>query len=244
MNDEIELVLKELNIGAHAQRNTALFQFLVLTGFRISEALSITVGQVYDINTKQMKNQVIVKAENMKGGKQLREAKRQKLEGKEEKTEEQKKKRKKVRSRRSDINAELGAILLPLCEDKPANYPLFASSFNGRLKPISRQWFHGLLRDAVNKSGIQNTELISSHSLRKTFARKCLEVFHGDYLKTRLVFLCFVLLIVICRDALGHASVSSTEAYLPRNTDDVKSKVKAFSIASMTTHEKKSQDQS
>lgn len=67
-----------------------------------------------------------------------------------------------------------------------------------RLFPIERQQAHRILKEAATKAKVSGK--VSTHSLRKTFAKKVHDLFEKDIVKTQ--------------KALGHASLSSTAHYL------------------------------
>jgi integrase len=145
-DEEVTLMLQAMTGGKNAARNQTLLQLGIFTGFRISELLSIKVGDVWD--GYNMRPRVTVGKGFMKG--------------------------KKV-SRTLPLNPA-GAIAIKRwlsCVNRDnslfLDWPLFAAQ--GRRKSISRQLATRVLVEAAERSGI-DSKRIGGHSLRKTFATK------------------------------------------------------------------------
>jgi site-specific recombinase XerD len=88
-----------------------------------------------------------------------------------------------------------------------SNSPLFLSrkTRDGTAKAISRQHAHDLLKALFAAIGEYGN--VSTHSLRKTFAKFAYELLGGKLEKVQV--------------ALGHKSITSTIAYLSFNHDDI-----------------------
>lgn len=135
--------------GKYALRDIALFEFGIRTGFRISEILSIRVGDVFRDGI--MANSVTVKRSWMKGRHNSRTMPLHPL----------------AAERISEWMSEAGF-------NKPemAEQPVFCRQLTGH--PMSRAQAWTILKDAARLAGL-DVERVGSHSLRKTFARKMWE---------------------------------------------------------------------
>ncbi|MFZ4779529.1 MAG: tyrosine-type recombinase/integrase [Terrimicrobiaceae bacterium] len=143
---EIKEMLAAMTGGKNAVRNQALFQLGIFSGFRISELLSIKVGDVWDGH--RIKDRFTVQKGFVKGKKE---------------------------SRTMPLNEAAGQGLRRWLRcskrDNPyfLDWPLFAAQ--GKRKAISRQLATRVLVEAAERAGI-DSRLIGGHSLRKTFATK------------------------------------------------------------------------
>lgn len=145
-DEEITLILQAMGGGKNAVRNQALLQLGIFTGYRISELLSIKVGDVWD--GYQVRDRVTVSKGFMKG----------KREG---------------RTMPINPTAANGIRRWLQCTNWDnlcfLDWPLFAGQ--GRRKAISRQLATRVLVEATERAGIDSYR-IAGHSLRKTFATK------------------------------------------------------------------------
>jgi len=144
---EVTLMLQAMSGGKNAVRNQALLTLGIFTGFRISELLSIKVGDVWD--GYKVRDRVTVSKGFLKG--------------------------KKKEGRTMPINpGSANGIRRWLRSANRDNFcfldwPLFAAQ--GTRKAISRQFATRVLVEAAEKAGI-DSKRIAGHSLRKTFASK------------------------------------------------------------------------
>ena len=145
-DEEINRMLAAMTGGKNAVRNQALFQLGIFTGFRISELLSIKVGDVWD--GWRIKDRFTVQKGFVKGKKE---------------------------SRTMPINDAAGLGIRRWLRSSKRdnqyflNWPLFAAQ--GKRKAISRQLATRVLVEAAERAGI-DSQKIGGHSLRKTFATK------------------------------------------------------------------------
>jgi len=152
-DEEIEKILAGMD-GRHALRDRALFTFLVRTGYRVSEGLSLTVGQVWENGT--VKNEVTVEKKNMKGRKKSR-----------------------TMPLHRDVMAALEIYLraAKLDHDFHRNTALFPCQ--GTTKPLDKRAYWRILQEAAKRSGV-STEHLGTHSCRKSFASRCWKKLGGD----------------------------------------------------------------
>jgi len=143
---EITLMLEAMTGGKNAVRNQTLLQLGIFTGFRISELLSIKVGDVWD--GYNIRPHVTVEKGFMKG-------------------------RKKGRKMPLNPTAAIAIKRWLRCVNRDnslfLDWPLFSAQ--GRRKSISRQLATRVLVQAAEKAHIDSNR-IAGHSLRKTFATK------------------------------------------------------------------------
>jgi integrase len=141
-DDEIVLVSAELH-----PRDQTLLIFGVRAGFRISEILSLSVGDVYK-NGKVL-DRVYLKKSNTKG---------------------------KDSGRSIPIHQVAKVALLKWIEQlgfPPGHYPLFVSRKarpDGTRRNISRVQAWRVLEDAYRMAGLEGQ--LGTHAMRKTFAKK------------------------------------------------------------------------
>lgn len=186
--DEFKLVMRAFQ-GPYELRNRALFVLGTTTGFRISEVLSLKVGDVWRHN--RIAESVRVQKRNTKRKTAGRIIALSPL-------------------AKKHLQLLLGELALkgPLDPETP----LFASrkraaegDGDGRQrppKPLSRIQAYRMLRNAFEHCEL-DLDVPGTHVMRKTFAQEVYEGFGGDIFKTQ--------------KALGHASPSSTVAYLSFN---------------------------
>jgi integrase len=132
--------------GAYAARNKALFLLGVKTGFRISELLSLTVGDVWQHG--QFVERVAVRRQHMKGKTQGRSV-----------------------VLHAEAKAALAVWLMEMHRTGPVNAdtPLFHSR-KGSNRPLRRGQAGHILRQAYEANAF--TGMIGCHGMRKTFGQK------------------------------------------------------------------------
>ncbi len=150
-------------------RDQALITFGLNTGFRVTELLAITIGQVWE--SGHVKPQVKVTRAKLKGGHGCR--------------------RKAITSRSVPLNATVAAVLEQYLfarfgsgEPDP-NLPLFPSRHAGR--GLSRWQANRIVHAVFEKAGLGSAECYGTHSLRKTFCRKVYAATGHDINLTRAV---------------------------------------------------------
>lgn len=92
--------------------------------------------------------------------------------------------------------------------------PLFVSRTrrpDGTGRPIGRKRIYAIVMAAFRRAGIAYDGRLGTHSLRKTFAIKCFTNSGNNLL--------------VCRDALGHASCATTERYLESRREAVEASI-------------------
>lgn len=166
----------------------------LFTGFRISEVLSLSIAQV--VREGQILEKIGVRPAYLKGhyGK----------------------------TRWIPVCPELRRALetylaargknASLC----GNEPLFLSresDASGQPKALSRSGAEKFIRQVLRRIARSNAQQFSSHSLRKSWARRLYEKSGHD--------------LMLVRDGLGHSSVSVTQAYLTVDRDRLESLIVA-----------------
>lgn len=185
----------------YAARNRALFILGVMTGFRISESLSLKVKDVYQ--QEQIVDRVYVARAAMKGGKKLDK------DGKERKSIS-------ASGRSVLLNKVAKKALMELLKDfylyngvprfgVNPDMPLFHSRKGSRTQSIDRSHAWRILNTAAFDCGIHGK--IGTHSMRKTFASRMYDLLDGDLGKIQ--------------QALGHKKIDSTMQYLDFKQADV-----------------------
>lgn len=158
-DQELPAVRTALERGYYALRNLALFILGVRSGFRISELLSLTLGDVYQ-NGKVV-DRVSVARRNMK---------------------------KKTEGRTVKLHAEAKTALerwIPELVKRHGFEPegfLFRSREGGN-RPINRRQAWRILTSAYEKCGA--TGKLGTHAMRKTFAKRVHEKGGRDLVKTQ-----------------------------------------------------------
>ena len=198
--NEIEMLVGEMRKTNTGVRDSALFLLGINTGFRISELLSLTVGNVLDTNGK-IKDNLVISRRFMKGTK---------------------------RSRSIYLSSGAKRMLTPLLTQLRGNGyfhkndSLFQST-SYKNKAISRTQSWRILKRAAKKLGLPGN--ISSHSMRKTYSNRvygnCLErLAHGAVIDP----------IRATQKALGHTEISSTEKYLSFRESSLRDIVERIAI--------------
>ena len=161
-NDEIRLVAECFD-GTFATRNRALFMLGVSTGGRISELLSLRIGDVWQ-NGKAVTD-LLFEKNIVKGGEVSRA----------------------VPVNRDGRRAIEGIISWhrERYKDTKADRPLFPSRHNSGSVPLHRQSAHQMLKKAFIAAGLNGK--IATHSLRKSFAQRVYEQTGDIYLVKELL---------------------------------------------------------
>lgn len=146
-DDEVALVANSFD-GKYAVRNRCLFILGCSTGGRISELLSLTVGDVWQYE-KPVDTIYFAKA-NTKGKRQGRYVY--------------------IKSAAKNAISELIQWYRAQGIEVAKEMPLFYSQKGGR---IARQHAHEILKSAFERAELQGK--VSAHSLRKTYATKLLK---------------------------------------------------------------------
>jgi len=155
---EIQGILKSFK-GKYANRDRCLFILGLKAGFRISELLSLTIGDVLQFG--EVVDSVTVQRKNMKG---------------------------KQRSRTVPLHNEAKqAIRKWIDELNELGYSnkddyLFQSQKSGN-HSINRQQAHNILKKIVNECKIKGK--VSTHSMRKTFASSMYDKLDGNIFKVK-----------------------------------------------------------
>ena len=174
-------------------RDKALAELLLGSGYRVTEALSLTVVDVW--SNGKVRTRATVRRAHMKGGRSPW--------------------RRSVTARSVPLNARVVAALEAFLFSRfgsagPANpyEPLFQSrSGGGRL---SRWRVNQLVHEILEAAGIDarsGTGLYGTHSLRKTFCTNVYRISGNN--------------IALARIAMSHSSVQTTQAYLPVAAEEV-----------------------
>lgn len=161
-------------------RDRCLFITGIRTGFRISELLSINIEDVID-DKGEIKKEIKVKKKNTKG----------KIEGR-------------IMPLHNDARDLIKQYLIAV---PGQSGPLFRSKMGRRIiGRLDQSVFNKALKLAAKKSNI-NSDTLSSHTMRKSFAKKIYEALGQDIHKLQ--------------KAMGHRNLSSTASYLQVNWDEI-----------------------
>jgi len=190
--NEFALVLRAFH-GPYELRNRLLFVLGVSTGFRVSELLALAVSDVHRVES--VVTRIRVQRRHMKGGH----------------TAPGSGPGRKVHGRtaivtplaRKHLDLWLGRLALE--GELVPRTPLFLSR-KGSGRAISRVQAYRILRDAFEYCELDLTSL-GTHTMRKTFAETMYLALDQNIFKLQ--------------KALGHASPSSTVAYLSFNEEEI-----------------------
>ena len=156
--EEVDLVAQSFG-GKYAERDRALFMLGVKSGFRISELLSLRLGDM--VQAGRLVDRVTVQRQNMK---------------------------KKTEGRTILLHPDAKAALADwLPELKAAGY-MTADAFvfqskKGRNKPISRVHAWRILNEVYDANEMAGK--LGTHSMRKTFADRVYDKLDRDLVKTQ-----------------------------------------------------------
>jgi integrase len=176
---EVERFLRSLS-GRYAVRDKALFMLGWATGYRVSELLSMSIGDVWQFG--QVATHIAVKREAVKGRKEGQSV-----------PLNQKARPYIVEWVRFSLNAGR----------TPAS-PLFWSQKNPA-KPICRQQVNRLFDAAKDKARLEGK--ISTHSMRKTFAKRVYDRLDGNIFKVQ--------------QAMRHRQPGSTVSYMSFENSEI-----------------------
>jgi site-specific recombinase XerD len=189
--DEELTLVRQSFAGRYALRDRCYFECALQRGLRVSEMLSITVGQVYQYG--KVIDEVSIDRKHMKGGRSG-----------------------KASGRTIPVFAATKPYILAWLQrmatmlkvkdvkDIPGETPLFMSRVrnkDGSRKAISREQCWRLTKSIARENELTG---IACHSTRKTLARKAFS-WSND--------------VRVVQKLLGHKSLSSTEHYLRSLTD-------------------------
>jgi site-specific recombinase XerD len=191
-DEEIKKCMRAFAGHKYELRNRALFVLGLNTGFRIRELLSLKIKDVRPY--KEITDYLTVNKKNMKGN---------------------------ISSRTvvlSDICKQYLREYLDNFEtlfELPADreYYLFKSQ-KGENQPISTRQGNEILYEVFEANELGGK--LSSHAMRKTFAKKIHESLDRDITKTQV--------------ALGHRDISSTQHYLSFDNDEVSNAMRNLNI--------------
>ena len=206
-NEEIGRVAAAFTGSTFEVRNRSLFMLGVSTGGRISELLSLRLGDVYQNGspvTDLLFDKSIVK------GKETSRAVPVNIDG-----------RHAIddlvnwhRERYGDVDdAEVSDTVTVW--DNFRKRPLFPSRNKGGSVAMNRQTAHDMLKAAFMSAGLNGK--LATHSLRKSFAQRVYEQSNDIYL---------------VQELLGHKNVATTQKYLGVNYADARAAVEGMALAS------------
>jgi site-specific recombinase XerD len=190
-DDELELVRKSF-CGRYALRDRRYFEMALQMGLRVSEMLSLTVGQVYQYG--KVVEEVSIERKHMKGGKAGKASGRTiPL----------------LPETHSHILAWLvrmaSMLRVKASKDLDPATPLFLSRVrnkDGSPRAIARETAWRIIKAIARENELSGK--VGTHSTRKTLARR-VYAWAND--------------IRVVQRILGHRSLASTEAYLKSLTD-------------------------
>jgi len=215
-DDEVSRVYQHGFTGRkYEKRERCLFAIGVCTGFRISELLSLRVKDVFQKGV--IMGYVKVDKINMKGKKEGRAARL---------TEE---------ARKYTMEWILELQDWRLKQDKKFYEDLFLfQSREGWNKPITYQTARLAIKTACESQGIvEPNGLVSTHSMRKTFAKRIYQYFQSQYREGQTNHEP----IIMTYNALGHASIENTMKYLSFMASEIPESV--LNIVKPAHYEKK-----
>lgn len=163
-------------------RNRAIVSAGLFLGLRVSEVLSLTIGQVAD-ERGQIRSRLGIRPRRLKGGY--------------------------GNTRWIPICPELTRALSAYLAERAKkevlkpDAPLFLSresAADGSQKALSRSGAEKLISGILRHIGQGELETLSTHTTRKTWARKLYEASGHD--------------LILVRDGLGHSSVSISQVYI------------------------------
>lgn len=188
---EVSIISKSFG-GVFAKRNKALFVVGHRTGFRISELLSLKVGDV--LQHGKILDQISVPRRHMKGGKAGKTSGRTvplHPEG------------------RAALSVWLEVLAKMLKGGLDPQTPVFCSRVKdpttGVKRAVSREQAWRILKESFNSNELQGN--LGTHAMRKTFCNRMYEKLNHDLVK--------------CQRAMGHANVNSTVAYLSFREEEI-----------------------
>jgi integrase len=188
---EVSLVAKSFS-GTYGKRNKALFIVGHRTGFRISELLSLRVGDV--MQHGKILDQIGVQRRHMKGGKAG------KTSGRTVKLHPE---------AMAALSVWLEALTKMLKGTLDPMTPVFCSrvrdKVTGLRRHISREQAWRILKEAFNTNELRGK--LGTYAMRKTFCNRVYELLKHDLVKTQ--------------RAMGHSNVNSTVQYLSFREEEI-----------------------
>lgn len=168
------------------------------TGYRAAELATITVGDVWDFVSHQVRCEVTVCRRYLKGGHGVHRAA--------------------VRSRTVPLNSTARGAIADYIQHLLAHGGADAASpllLSTRGDSGIRRWrLNALVQKAVIAAGLVTTQRYGTHTLRKSFCRKVYEATGRDINLTRV--------------AMGHRNIGTTQAYLEADLPKLRSAILAM----------------
>ena len=188
---EVSLVAKSFS-GTFAKRNKALFVVGHRTGFRISELLSLTAGDVRQHG--KIVDHLSVQRRHMKGGKAGKTSSRTVALHPEA---------------RAALSVWLETLTKMLKGTLDPMTPVFCSrvrdTATGLRRHISREQAWRILKAAFTSNELSGK--LGTHAMRKTFCNRVYDLLKHDLVK--------------CQRAMGHANINSTVQYLNFREEEI-----------------------
>ena len=176
--EEISLIYDRGFEGEYALRNRVIFLFRLKTGLRITESLSLLISDVVDPITGNILDRIYIRRRNVKG---------------------------KTSGRSIPLHPQVKVMLNLFLSTLPSDQGYLFTGRKGESSLDGRSVWR-IEKAACRTVGIDPSR-VSTHSARKTFAKKAHNVYGGDILKTR--------------KALGHKDINSTVSYLAVEDEEV-----------------------
>lgn len=189
--DEIEATEFALLKSRRPQRDRCLFVLGVQTGLRISELLSITFADVFDVSGR-IRDLLIIEKAKCKGGKKNREIPLSE----------------KAKSAIYLASEEAVALSRSRKHDH-----LFSPS--SRTGSISREQAYKIISSALRRAGVRHTS--GTHTARKTYAALMLSKAEKAYRSGKIS----VFPIIAVQLGLGHTELATTQHYLEAGVEEV-----------------------
>lgn len=188
---EVQQMLNDGFNGSYHRRDRSLFAIGISTGFRVSELLALQMRDV--MHRKYPKDWIALERRHTKG---KTAGRTNRLMGFAQKVLQ------------PWINARLAGTALPKLLDEPVFISREVDPHTQQIQPISLRRAGMILADAYERCGI--TGSVSTHSMRKTFAKKAyqdaIEKFQAGKVMKEPIF--------VVRDQLGHKHIQTTLKYL------------------------------
>lgn len=202
-DDEIRRLVREGFAGRYEKRDLAWFAIGLNTGFRISEILSLRVGDVW--KDRMVVHYLNIRADNMKGKKKART--------------------RKIHGRtRASIRVWLKEFTLRMAPDTgnlPRDLFLFQSQ-EGANRAITAHQARTILGEAMKRIGIvEMPYVMGTHMMRKTYAKRVYEYYLREFQAGRVNREP----ILMTQIALGHQSIDNTLKYLSFMPDEIPAEV-------------------
>jgi integrase len=190
-DEEVSIISRSFG-GTYAKRNKALFVVGHRTGFRISELLSLTVGDV--LQHGRIGDHLTVQRKHMKGGKAGKTSSRTVALHPEA---------------RAALSVWLEALTKLLKGALDPMTPVFCSRVRdkdtGLRRHISREQAWRILKEAFSSNELSGK--LGTHAMRKTFANRMYDKLNRDLVKVQ--------------RAMGHANINSTVQYLSFREEEI-----------------------